>query len=289
MLRRLDAGRYVVETDKFSAFVVEQFFRTPAEHRVPCFVDRPDRSVGLYNQLQVSRLLPGAVPFARAGLHPVLQRLVELLDRNLAQFAFGDVDRRAGEAHRHAFGIAHELSARQNPSHRAVGLDDSIFVAKLVLACEGPVEFGLERRQIVRMEALDVFGQRRSALCPIRIDGVNTREIRIAINDTRNQIPVPDADHAGRAECQIQPFLALGELFLDGASSCDIASHGNHLGGLAFGRKDRRNHEIPPLGRVLQCWRKAFEAAGAAADGVIHRFTRTRTVAVLPSVEPRFA
>ena len=219
---------------------------------------------------------------------PVGEAQQECLPR-LGQLAVGDVHRGAGEARRRAVGVAHQSAAHQRPAHRSVRVDNAVFVEERIGAGEHAVEFGLDRRPVVRVDDPQVAATRHAPDRRVGIDAVDAVEVRVAVNDADFQVAVPDADHAGRAERQGQPLIAALEALFGQLPFGDVAAHRHQPLRLAVRAGQRRDHHVPPFGRALVGRAEALEAPGPAGARLGHRRDCRRVVGALPHPQPRQA
>jgi hypothetical protein len=158
------------------------------------------------------------VPTAQAGgLHGDAQVGLGGFQGLLGALAPGDVDHHPAMADGPALGVALHPAAGLHPFDGAVGLDQTVLLHELAGGLQAGAARPEQPLEIVGMQGLGEFGQRRALGRPLGIDIVEHRVASVRIDPVGDDVPVPGAHPAGRLEGQLVALLA-------GAQRCSVCT-----------------------------------------------------------------
>ena len=113
---------------------------------------------------------------------------------------------------RPSLGITDGAAARKYPAHRSILEAQPVLLGELVPRTHRLLDAACNPFLIVRMHPAEELRNRGPLRGPIRIDGIERREARIAIDKAAPNIPVPGADPAAGIERELQTLVRLAQL-----------------------------------------------------------------------------
>ena len=156
------------------------------------------------------------------------------LQGRLDPLALGDVDHHAAMPHGPALGVALDPAPGLDPFHRAVRLEQAVFLQELSGGLQGGPAGGQHARKVIGMDGGRDLGERHAFGGAVRVHGMKLGVARVGVDLVGGDIPVPGAYAAGGLQGQLIALLAgpqrlLGPHATGGLGQDD--QHAAHAGG----------------------------------------------------------
>ena len=176
--------------------------------------------------------------------------------------AIGDVEGRAGKAQGGPIAGKPAAALRRDPARTAVVPDQSIFLRERLPGLQGGGDGRSQAGEIIRMDAGEEVGQRRTALGQGRRNTVKTCEAGVGPHEISRHVPIPRADPLAGRQRLFEPLAALFERALAAPLFGDVMEQDRDLTPFGLADAEGMDMEQTPhgLGPIL-------EARGHARGG----------------------